>query len=193
MNARSHFHYWATASAIAAWLLFWSPQFIQLQKAQYLQWTAIGGTLLICAFIYRRYQNIFIVALIFYIPIFHLAQHPVRWLEPHFVALNLGNDRYSQVYKIGSDDSKAIEPTRENDYYRDLRYFAFWQTAIIAGFKPNKRDIPESNGVSFASCLAYAAFEKAIGVFPYWAGISALFGIYLFFHKKRGEGKFQTS
>lgn len=186
MLSKSQFHYWATGSTIAAWLLFWSPQFIQLQDAQYLQWTAIGGALLICGIYRRRHRNLIFVSLIFYIPIFHLGQHPVRLLEPRFVALNLGSDGYSQVYKIGSVNSEVIEPSREDDHYRDMRYFAYWQTARVAGFKPNKRDIPESKNASFASCLPYAAFERALGVLPYWVAISVLFGGYLALPKTRG-------
>lgn len=129
------------------------------------------------------------MAFIICIPVYFLVQHPVQFMEPRYVALSLGNDKQSRVYPIGSVESENIEPAREDDWFRELHYFAYWQTAKVAGFEPSRKDIPEAKNFPIVAVLIVAAFERAVGIFPYWVLLSALLGIYFFFDAWREKMK----
>lgn len=186
---------WLAGSVIAAWQLLSSPQLFWTLATPWFGLTCFLGTVacIMALIVFLRLrtddtETMVHMACIIYIPVYFMAQHPVQLMEPRYVALTLGG-KQSLVYPIGSKDSKYIEPHREDDGYRELHYYRFWQTARVLGFDPRRREIPESKGISFGGCLIVAIFERAVGMFPYWVLLSALIGIYFFFDARRGKQK----
>lgn len=186
---------WFAGSVIAAWQLLSSPQFPWTPSAP-LIWLACGVGTVACMFasalLVRSEANnetLVFMAFIIYLPVYHMAQHPVQFMEPRYVAVSLGNDKQSRVYPIGSMESKNIEPTRKDDWYRELHYFTHWQTAKAAGFEPSRKEIPQAKDFPIVAVLFTAIFERAVGMFPYWVALSALLGIYFFINARRGQQK----
>jgi hypothetical protein len=186
---------WFAGSVIAAWQLLSSPQFPWTPSAPLILLACGVGTV-VCIFalpwlvrLEADSETLILMAFIIYLPVYHMAQHPVQFMEPRYVAVSLGNDKQSRVYPIGSMESKNIEPTRKDDWYRELHYFAYWQTAKVAGFEPSRKDIPQAKDFPIAAVLIAAAIERAVGIFPYWVLLTALLGIYFFFDARRAKQK----
>lgn len=185
---------WLAGSVIAAWQLLSSPQFPWTPSAPLILLVCIVGTvfcILVLPVLVRLgtdTEALVHMACLIYIPVYFMAQHPVQLMDPRYVALTLGG-KQSLVYPIGSQDSKYIEPHREDDGYRELHYYRFWQTARVLGFDPRPSENRESKRFPFGDCLIVAVFERTVGMFPYWVALSALLGIYFFINSKRGQQK----
>jgi hypothetical protein len=182
---------WIACSVIAAWQLIASPRFPWTENAVWFGILCFGGSV-VCIFwassrlrigyeknsTEYRIETLVMAAFILYVPVYHLAQHPVQVMEPRYVVLELGNDRMSRIYRIGSGPSEIVEPERKDDGYRELYCFTFWQTAKAEGFRPSARDIPHGKNFPMWLCVAIAFFERAVGNFTHWLLVSAGLGIF---------------
>jgi hypothetical protein len=183
---------WFAGSMIAAWQLLTSPRIPWTENGVWFGVACFLGTI-VCMFwagVSLRIgheegghtdhtESLVMLAFILYVPVYFLAQNPVQVMEPRYVVLELGEDRISRIYRIGSEASQTIEPKRKDDGYRKAHYFRFWQTARAEGFRPSKRDIPHGKNISVWACLIVAMFERAVGNFTHWLLLSAGLGIFL--------------
>ena len=167
--------FWLCNTLIVGWVLFWAPEVTT--TFSWMLWAlGVVGGIAIAQFTYGRYstpESLPATAVCLCAFALILSSAPIEMLPKRYVGLYLGEKR-SQVYAIGSESSKRIEPDREDDGFRKLRYFAFWQTAKISGFKPCEEDIPEAKRISLVAVLIGAIFEWISSILPALV-ISSLF------------------
>lgn len=127
----------------------------------------VAGSTVIAHLIYRHSspESLPVTAVCLCIFVLILSSASTEIFPKRYVGLYLGEKR-SQVYAIGAESSKRIEPEREDDEFRTLRYFAFWQTAKISGFKPCDEDIPEAKRIGIVAVLIGAIFEWISSILP---------------------------
>ena len=158
--------FWLCNTLIVGWVLFWAPEVTT--TFSWMLWAlGVAGGTVIAHFIYRYSspERLPVTAVCLCIFALILGSAPIEMLPKRYVGLHLGEKR-SQVYAIGSESSKRIEPDREDDEFRTLQYFTFWQTAKISGFKPCEEDIPEAKRISLVAVLIGAIFEWISSILP---------------------------
>lgn len=159
--------FWLCNTLIVGWVLFWAPEVTTTYS--WMLWAlCIVGGIAIAQFTYGRYstpESLPATAVCLCLFALILSSAPIEMLPKRYVGLYLGEKR-SQVYAIGSESSKRIEPDREDDGFRKLRYFAFWQTAKIAGFKPCKEDAPEAKRTGLVAVVIVAILAQVFAILP---------------------------